>query len=151
MFLGPPSSVMGMMVSAFQTEPFLGHLLPKPFPLTTVCSVSVSKVTSCSQAQPSIFQPRELREKSAEASAAYYVGEGVHRCGQVESSRPVGSGSQLGQLLDQQTQGQDISPGQVVSKHLERQVTVFRSQHGPVEGSQARLHALPFWTHYDWW
>lgn len=97
------------------------------------------------------FPAQRTGGKSAEASATYYVGEWVHRCGQLESSRPVGSGSQLGQLLNQQTHGQDINPRQVVSKHLERQVTVFRSQHGPVEGSQARLRTLPFCANYDWW
>lgn len=123
-------------------------LLPKPFPLTTVCSVCVSSGQLLPG--PAKHLPAQRSGgKSVEARAAYYLGNCVHRCGQSESSRQVGAGWDSSST--RQTQGRDIDPGQVAAKHLERQATVFRSQHGPVEGSPARLRSLPFWTHYDRW
>lgn len=60
-----------------------------------------------------------------------------HRLDSSESSRQAGNGA-----------GLDLGPGQLVSGHLEREVTVIRANMAPQKGSHAPLHSFPFWTRW---
>lgn len=42
--------------------------------------------------------------------------------------------------------GLDLGPGQLVSGHLEREVTVIKANMAPLKGSHAPLQSFPFWT-----
>ena len=88
MFLGPPSSVTKITVSGFQTKRFLWDRQPRPFPLTTVCSVSASRWPAAPGPSQAL-QPREPGGECAEASAVYYLESVRTDVGRWESSRQV--------------------------------------------------------------
>lgn len=144
---GASSPVRRVTASGLQTTRFPWDPLPRPL-LRPQPVLSLPPEWPAAPSPSQALRLRELEQIRAEARAAYSLRECVHRCGQ-SSRQVVGAGWE--DSPRRQGPGQGLHPGQAVPKHLGRYVTVFRSQRGPWEGSQARLRSLPFWTHYDRW
>lgn len=158
MLPGPPGSVTRVVVSGSQTEPFLCDLPPMPLPLSTYCSASASREASCSQAQPSISAKRKLGEKKGRGQGCLFP---RRMCAQMWTDQKAPDSWEC--ELAGPTPHCDRPEAWIsildrwVSKHLERQVIVIRSQHVAFPSPHGKAvmpgyfhflfgHAITFWS-----